>query len=195
MSSYFDRMLPVAKYVSQKTGVYPSVLLAQMYHETGGGTSKGAKTRNNHAGLSWFKPILPSWSKAIKLDNRPVNEGGQYMNYANEWDFAEDYASYLKNGYYDKVLKAGSVEGQVKALGESPWAGTHYLGNGKYNYQGGNIQKLIDQYDLKKYDELEITSPSLNLAKEEVFQLDTKSGAMLLVVGASAVAILSLLSD
>lgn len=50
-NSYIKEHQSIAKELSQKYGIPSSIMLAIAFVETGGGSSKGAKTYNNHFGI------------------------------------------------------------------------------------------------------------------------------------------------
>lgn len=200
--SYLDRMTPYARKASQQTGIPTSVILAQWAIETAWGSSKGARERNNHGGISWGAGTLPSWSKAIALDKRPANEGGNYMNYRSIDDFVSDYVTVMKNPRYSAVRAAGQTPGladDALALGKSPYAGGHYTSKG---VQGQSLIDTIRANELWNYDHggavasgsslagtVKLNSPNVVTGKDETGQM------YMLLLGAAAVAVMSLLAE
>jgi hypothetical protein len=141
---FFEKMYPYALKASQRTGIYPSVILAQWANESNYGQSSLARAHNNYAG--------------IKDNSRGKDyDAGSYAGYKSIDSFVEDYARILKLPYYSKVPEGSTAEEQAKLLGASPWAETHY---GR-SAAGSWLLQLMDDYDLKKYDTKNVTSPHI----------------------------------
>ncbi|MCT4564168.1 MAG: glucosaminidase domain-containing protein [Maledivibacter sp.] len=166
MSNYFDRMKPHAQRASKALGIPVSVILAQWAHESDYGRSWGARHRNNHAGISNFSGKPYSWSKAYKVEPRPKAEGAYYNVYRDVEGFVDDYIHVMNLGYYKAVREAGKTPGiddDVRELGKSPFAGTHYKKNGVF---GGSIMDMIKTNGLTKYDGLHNASLELDKVGE-----------------------------
>lgn len=107
-SSFFSSMIGYAESASFKTGIPKEVILAQWALESNYGQSDLAKRANNFAGIKW---------------NRSADYmSGAYAGYFSVSDFVSDYSRVMGLSYYDGVRNAGSIEGAIKALGESPYA-------------------------------------------------------------------------
>lgn len=148
VTDFFDKMLPYANRASSATSIPTSVILAQWGIESGYGTSKGAKVRNNFGGLSWMSSKMPDWTNATGLDPRPKNEGGYYFTYANASDYTDDYIHYMQGSRYASVRKAGkegNITQIVNALSKSGYAASGYGG-------GNPILSAINKYKLTSYD-------------------------------------------
>lgn len=202
MADFFERMAPYARKASQMTGVSTEAILAQWAWETndgGYGNSKGARVRNNFAGLSWSKNSVPSWSKAVAVDPRPANEGGYYFRYKSVEDFVTDYVHYMNNGKYENIKAAGATPGLVddaKAMGDSPWS------LGKYGKDGGGLVSIIRKNELWKYNgQNGAGMPPGTVKMSTLNQADVVTGknasgeVYLLMMGAAAVAVLAMLSE
>lgn len=142
--AFFDGpALEVARHVSQQTGIPVSALLAQMANETGFGTSTLWRECNNPAGMKWYRGALG-------------NRRGEFQCFPDLATAAREYVRFWHNGYYDRVLqvaRAGaSPEEVLRAIGESPWAGGHYVGVGAYAYPGGALVEIWRRYQLARYD-------------------------------------------
>lgn len=147
-TNFFQTMLSKAQRASNALGMPVSVILAQWGVESAYGTSKLATKRNNLGGISWGGKTVPAWSKAIGLTPRPKEEGGNYLVYASVDDYVTDYITVMSNSRYDNVRAAGKTEtlqDDFKALGASGYAASGYG-------QGGTIQKVLEQFNLTKYD-------------------------------------------
>ncbi len=137
----------VASYVSRSTKIPMSVILAQMADETGYGTSYQWVSCKNPAGLT-------------------LNGLSCFSSYAQA---EQTYANYYHNGDYDHVLQAAASGGTPQqvavAIGESPWASSHYdatvCPNG-CDYMppnpGIDLTNIIAEYDLTKYDTVQLSS-------------------------------------
>ena len=141
----------LARYVNAHTGIPVSVILAQMADETGYGTSYEWNFDKNPSGMTMV--------------------GGGYWHFSTWQQAAQQYANqYLVDpaGYYTNILQtARSTHNAIataKALGQSAWAQGHYIGFAPYNYPGGALVSIIQQYDLTKYDKT--TSPPPTTTKK-----------------------------
>lgn len=98
----------VAKKVGKELGVDPSLVFAQIMHETGGMTSKLANDGSNN--LSGIKYV--GQSGATRGSASP--EGDYYAKYNSLDDYANNFASILKNDGIDSSIK--SVDQYATAL-------------------------------------------------------------------------------
>lgn len=98
----------VAKKVGKELGVDPSLVFAQIMHETGGMTSKLANDGSNN--LSGIKYV--GQSGATRGSASP--EGDYYAKFNSLDDYANNYASILKNDGIDSSIK--SVDQYATAL-------------------------------------------------------------------------------
>lgn len=113
-------------------GLDENVILAQFAIETGWGTSPLCLDHNNLAGISHYN----GWANA-----------GGFCSFPNLNDFAVAYGQVMNNGYYSEVLAAAksgaSADAQAEALGNSPWAASHYELNGQ---KGGSLIAILGEF-------------------------------------------------
>ncbi len=128
-------VLGIARAVFAATKIPVSVILAQMSIETGYGTSALWRQCRNPAGIKG-------------------SGCGAFQSYASYAAAAQGYAATYHNGYYAQVLAvaaSGASPQQVAvALGQSPWAGSHYTGN--CGSPGCQLIQQITAYNLTQYD-------------------------------------------
>ncbi|MGI8685128.1 MAG: glucosaminidase domain-containing protein [Acidimicrobiales bacterium] len=108
--SFFTDVGPDAQMVAKKTGVPASVILAQWAIETGRGTSPAFRSGYNYAGIS---------------------SGGRVVRYSDKAKGLQAYIATLLSPRYEAVRSADTAEATAKALGDSPWAASHYGGGGR----------------------------------------------------------------
>lgn len=124
-SSFVADVAPDASIASARTGVPESVILAQWGIETGWGTSSAWRQGNNYAGVS---------------------PGGKVASYSDRAAGLAAYISTLLQGPYAGVRAAGSADAAARALGNSPWASSHYGGG------GADLLSVIQANNLTQYD-------------------------------------------
>lgn len=126
--TFINDVVSLAQAASAKTGVRPSVIIAQWCNETGFGTSEAWNVGNNFAGVS---------------------PGGVIASYPNKLAGLQAYIDTMNNGYYNAVKDAGKqgAIAQAEALGRSPWAASHYG-----NPPGSDLVSIIEQFNLTQYD-------------------------------------------
>ena len=122
----------VAKKVGKELGVDPSLVFAQIMHETGGMTSKLANDGSNN--LSGIKYV--GQSGATKGSASP--EGDNYAKFNSLDDYANNFASILKNDGIDSSIK--SVDQYATALKNH-----HYFTAGLDAYEAG-MNSFKSQY-------------------------------------------------
>lgn len=152
--SYARAIAPAARKASAATGLPVSLIIAHWGIETAWGTSKGARVRNNHAGIT--RPGVPS----------PDGIHPAYASFPSVDAFAVAYAALLRRRY-TKVLavaKAGGTLTEIaKALGLSPWAAHHYRAKASGDEAGGSsgvrgtegsvLLAAIRRYKLTEFDQ------------------------------------------
>jgi hypothetical protein len=124
--NYINQHISIANQLQIECGIPASIQIAQAIAESGGGRSNIAKKSNNHFGIKAYK----NWNgKTYNL----------YSAYDNSIESYVDHAIFL-NQYYDH------------AIGKP----ADYWINNCNGYGAGNywieIGKIIDLYNLKKYD-------------------------------------------
>ncbi|MFD0591156.1 glucosaminidase domain-containing protein [Paenibacillus sp. GCM10027627] len=129
-SAYAQRMQSYAARAAAAVDMPVEVVLAQWALESGNGTSGHAKNHNNHGGIKYSKHSKTALQRS----------DSQFAGYRNLDDFVTDYIRVINLGYYDKVREATTIEGTVKALGESPYDAGGYLLNG---VKGGKLFNLM----------------------------------------------------
>ena len=132
----------IARTVFDSTRIPVSVILAQMSIETGYGTSSLWLSCHNPAGING-------------------SGCGGFASYASYTAAAQGYAATYHNGYYAQVLAvagSGGTPDQVAvALGQSPWAHSHYArGCGS---PGCQLIEQITTYNLTQYDGASTSTP------------------------------------
>lgn len=125
----------MARTVSAQTAIPVSVLLAQMADETAYGTSS-----------AWLNCHNPAGIKGIGCN--------PYQAYSSYATAAQGYANfYLQNANYQSVLtiarSGASPQTVAMALGQSPWASSHYILNGQ---PGGILINIMQMFNLVQYD-------------------------------------------
>lgn len=102
-----------------RPGLFPEVALLQWADESAYGTSSLATGSHNFAGIT-------------------TGDGKTYITYRDAEAFVSAYAFDLGLKYYTGVLDAKTVETQLVALGNSPWAAGQYreIINGEYGAPG-----------------------------------------------------------
>lgn len=125
--SFWSEALPYAEQAHAETGVLTSVILAQWADETG---------------YRWPPP-----------DNNPGNVGtfgGHTTSYATVQAGVDGYILTMNLPYYTGVRSSVGWMAQCHALGESPWAGSHYEASGPP--PGEDLVKIIEANNLTQYD-------------------------------------------
>lgn len=149
---YIDRFTNAVIQATYKTGILPSIQMAQAILESGNGNSLLAKTYNNHFGIKADR----SWrGLKINLPTKEVVNGqtitiNQYFRWYNDpKESFKDHIQFLKeNPRYTKagVFRAKKPETQAQKLKDAGYATDP-------NY-AAKLVSLIDQYDLRKLDQL-----------------------------------------
>jgi hypothetical protein len=125
---FINEVLGYAQRGKAATGVLVSVILAQWACETGWGSSDFFSQGHNPAGIS---------------------PGGQVAAYPSLDAGTDAWIQTMDLSYYDGVRGAGGWNAQCVALGQSPWAGSHYdNGNGP----GSILLDLVKENSLWTYD-------------------------------------------
>ena len=132
-AGFIEQMGPAAVSCAGQVGWWPSTVLAQWCNETGFGSSPYWTQGHNPAGIS---------------------PGGQVAAYPN---VAAGLAAWVQTAdahYYDGVRAAHGAgwQAEAEALGRSPWAAGHYLGNPPADYPGGSLVQIIAEHGLTAYD-------------------------------------------
>lgn len=182
IQNYIKYMAPMGVKIMEETGLPASVCIAQAILETGWGTSPVfAKTNNMFGHSCWAydgsfkKTVYAGQPNEMTLNvgctkRRSVTERGFYLDFESPVDSLRAYADNLL--YNPKTEKYyGSVRQEVfraKLKGERP--SYQKVVNGLGAYAAGSqyrqkLAKLIADYDLNKYDELDTCSRGTNETK------------------------------
>lgn len=125
---FVDDVAGDARLAAARTGVPVSVILAQWIDETGNGTSAAWRVGHNYAGVS---------------------PGGHVAAYPDRTVGLAAYVRTLSSKAYDSVRAAAASgpDAAAQALGRSPWAASHYGG------QGQDLLRIIQANDLTRFDD------------------------------------------
>lgn len=137
---------PLAQKVAKTYGLYPSMVLGQAALESNFGKSQLSREGNNYFGIKAKK------GEGLVLKTREV-EGGQDVykeeSFASYWSPAASFKAYGKllgeAPRYERVRQAKSLDEALSLLYP-----TGYSTDPRY---GQMVKRIIDQYDLTKYDE------------------------------------------
>lgn len=144
-AAFFEKYAPIAMEQQQKYGIPASITLAQMYLESGGGTSKLAVNGNNYFGIKcsseWLAADKPY---SLHNDDRP-NE--KFCNYASVEDSVLHHSQFLMGSRYRNCRACDSTDYAGWARGLQA-AG--YATNKKY---ASILIADIEAYGLQKYDQ------------------------------------------
>ena len=142
--AFFERYAAAAMEQQQRYGIPASVTLAQMYLESGGGTSKLAREGNNYFGIKcsgeWLAAGKPY---SLHNDDRP-NE--KFCNYATVEESIDHHSKILSSSRYTACQRCASDDYRGWANGLQA-AG--YATNPRYAQQ---LISDIEDYDLHRYD-------------------------------------------
>lgn len=143
-AAFFERYADIAMEQQQKYGIPASITLAQMYLESGGGTSKLAVNGNNYFGIKCTRDWLDA-SKPYSLhnDDRP-NE--KFCNYSSVEESVQHHSQFLMGGRYKNCRACSSTdyEGWAKGLQAAGYATNKSYAN--------TLIADIKAYGLDKYD-------------------------------------------
>lgn len=174
MSDFFSTMQPYAAKASAALGIPVGVILAQWANESARGTSTLAKSSNNFAGINH------------SANSIAIGSDGVFAKYQSKDQFVQDYIRVMSLSYYDTVRsegKSGDVMGTIRALGASPWAGSHY----GYSAAGEPGQNLNDLYYAENLSRFDKSAPQGTTADPHMIRMAA--------IGAAAVALISLIQQ
>lgn len=143
--AFFERYAPIAMEQQQKYGIPASITLAQMYLESGGGTSKLAVNGNNYFGIKCSSDWLAAGKPfSLHNDDRP-NE--KFCNYASVEDSVLHHSQFLMGSRYKncRALDSTDYAGWARGL-----QAAGYATNKKY---ASILIADIEAYGLQKYDQ------------------------------------------
>ena len=158
-----ESIIDYAVQASRRCGVFPSVILAQWGVETAWGTSEAWVDGHNFAGVSRNGVVL----------SYPTYEAG-----------LSSYETVLLLAIYNPVRRAHSrgPNEQAIALGESPWAASHYEAQGS-DEPGSLLVQVIADFDLARFDELDVSkqAPPAEKPPAPFAQLDSATAHRLVL--------------
>jgi hypothetical protein len=129
MLAFFETALPYAEQAHEETDVLVSVVLSQWADETAFGG--------------------PDWSVYHNPGNVGDPAAGGQTTYSSLQTGVEAYIRTMNNGLYQAVKAQPGYQGQCLALGDSPWAGGHYIANG---VKGLVLIQIIQEQGLTVFD-------------------------------------------
>jgi len=138
------------------TKLFASVKMAQMIIESGYGKSANATKGNNFFGIK--KGV--NWNGETIFLNTPKDKIkiSEFRKYKNAEESIKDHSNFLiKNKRYTTagVFDAKTPEEQIKAIAKGGYAESKNYAN--------TIISLINQYNLKKLDQAEISSAGIGI--------------------------------
>lgn len=144
-AAFFEKYAPIAMEQQQKYGIPASITLAQMYLESGGGTSKLAVNGNNYFGIKCSNDWLAAGKPySLHNDDRP-NE--KFCNYSSVEDSVLHHSQFLMGSRYKNCRACDSTDyvGWARGLQAAGYATNK-------NYASILIAD-IEAYGLQKYDQ------------------------------------------
>lgn len=168
MSLFIEQLSDSAKKLAKQYGLFASVMIAQAVHESGWGKSGLSRPPNNnlfgikgsHNGQSVTLPTREY------LNGRWVVVDAKFRKYPSFYESMEDNAKLLRNGLsWDKKFYAKTWKENARNYRDVTLALT-----GTYATDPGyarKLNKIIEDYNLSKYDDKEVVKPVVNLHTEK----------------------------
>lgn len=104
---YIEQNRKMAKELSQKYGIPKGIILAVAFVETGGGTSKGAKTYNNHFGIIGKNNIVKS----------------KYRSFNSKEESYEAFCKLVsRKKYYNSLKGNNNIDEWIKAIASAGYS-------------------------------------------------------------------------
>lgn len=150
--SFVEALKPAVVSVSKKTGIVPSVILAQAILESAWGTSKLAKEANNLFGIK----VGQNWQgETFEVETREVRNGtsvtekASFRSYKSVADSVTDYGNFFtstpwRTKNYQEFRTATNYVDAANALQKSGYATDPQYGE--------KIKSVIERYALNKLD-------------------------------------------
>ncbi|HEM3623545.1 TPA: glucosaminidase domain-containing protein [Streptococcus suis] len=150
--SFVEALKPAVVSVSKKTGIVPSVILAQAILESAWGTSKLAKEANNLFGIK----VGQNWQgETFEVETREVRNGtsvtekASFRSYKSVADSVTDYGNFFtstpwRTKNYQEFRIATNYVDAANALQKSG-----YATDPQYSEK---IKSVIERYALNKLD-------------------------------------------
>ena len=176
-AAFFEKYAPIAVEQQQKYGIPASVTLAQMYIESGGGTSRLAVEGNNFFGIKCSREWLAAGKPySLHNDDKP-NE--KFCNYASVEDSVRHHSQVLMGSRYAKCRQCASDDYRGWATGLQA-AG--YATDRRY---ASTLVREIEAYDLQKYDKQAIRTATQPIGYARGEKVDIAGGRPQAAVAAS----------
>ncbi|MCJ8210623.1 glucosaminidase domain-containing protein [Mucilaginibacter sp. RS28] len=138
--SYIQRFKDNAIRIMHESGVPASIVLAIAMHESGSGTSKLARTQNNHFGMKGKSAVSYTGRKATH---------SSYKQYDSAQDSFQDFARVMTER--KKFTKLAETLSHYDYLG---WVkGIQHSGYASSRKWGAQVLGLIRKYNLSAFDE------------------------------------------
>lgn len=138
--SYIQKFKDNAIRIMHESGVPASIVLAIAMHESGSGTSKLARTQNNHFGMKGKSPVSYTGRKRTH---------SSYKQYDSAQDSFQDFARVMterkKFSRLSQSLTHYDYLGWVKGIQHSGYASSKKW--------GAQVLDLIKKYHLNAFDE------------------------------------------
>lgn len=138
--SYISKFKDNAIRIMHESGVPASIVLAIAMHESGSGTSKLARTQNNHFGVKGKSPVSYTGRKATH---------SAYKQYDSAFDSFQDFARIMTErkqfSHLTEKFTHYDYLGWVKGIQHSGYASSKKWGS--------QVLGLIRKYNLNAYDE------------------------------------------
>jgi flagellum-specific peptidoglycan hydrolase FlgJ len=153
--AFFKKYIPLILASSKGSKIFPSVSIAQAALETGWGRKTPGGNSNNLFGIKatgspnkfWDGASVNSKTKEEYKPGEISNIRSNFRKYKTEKDSVLDHNRLLNTSkHYKSVRAANNLDAQIDALHASPYATD--------NEYGPKLRKIIEDYNLKKYDEL-----------------------------------------
>lgn len=166
--SFIETIGPISQSVAEENGLFASVMIAQAVLESGSGSSGlSQQPYNNLFGIKGsYKGAAANFAT---MEQNTAGEEyqiqDQFRRYPGVKESLEDYAALLKNGIQGD---ADFYQQTWKEAGKSYQSATEAL-TGTYATDvayGQKLNKLIEEYQLTKYDEAGISDTDDKVAKE-----------------------------
>ncbi len=179
-AAFFERYAGIAMEQQQKYGIPASITLAQMYLESGGGSSKLAVSGNNYFGIkcdnAWLKAGKPF---SLHNDDRP-NE--KFCNYSSVEQSVQHHSQFLMGARYKNCRSCSCTdyEGWARGLQAAGYATNKSYAN--------LLIADIKAYGLDKYDRQAVATATreIGYAKDQPAETDMQHATTAAVASMTA---------
>lgn len=156
--------------VGRATGIYPSVIAAQMVHESGRNMNGLAKNARNYFGIKYFNKLdvygaVPYDHPTFEIVNGSrVNTSATFAKFPDFKSSLNAFADMYWNGLYEANVKASIYDLQnttnismIEAINQSPYASDPSLGK--------QLIDCINIFGFEKYDKIAYPNGRLRAGK------------------------------